>query len=402
MFLTHFQCSGCGAVHPANSLNQNCSNCGGVLQAFYDYEKARAFLKREDLLTRSPNIWRYKELLPLIDEAHIISKGEGWSPIIQLRRCGAELDLPGLYMKDESTQPCGTFKARACSVTVSANREWGPKPMIVCADSLEGLAWSSYAAAAGLPLAVLTLESELSEKAAQLILATGARLYAFKGDIALAASLAERSAKENGWLHVSSFYEPYRLEGKKTVGFEIAEQFDWKLPEVIVCMVDYSGPLFGIYRALRDMQALGWINRPLPRLVAVQVENDNELFKAWQARRPSMLPPKGPDPKEHKAVDRRLAFINQFGSTILDGLYKTLGCAVSVSRDEVSRAAANLGQKEGVPAGEAMAAIMAATARLRSEGWIKPREKTLLVNPETGIFRMPPIPYPAIQSLTLA
>lgn len=385
MFIKDFYCFRCGTRQEFEALNYRCTRCDGLLIAEYDYDKVRKFLKKEDLLRRAPTIWRYKELLPLADESNIVTKGEGLTPILPLKKIGKELGMQRLFMKDDSIMPCGTFKSRGASVTVSRALEAQCETIVAVADALECFAWACYASMAGLGAVLLSPAGAMPPSIGSAIRSTGARLNLYDGDTLEAEQLAQRSAEEHGWFHVSAFYEPYRLEGKKTLAFEILEAFEWKLPDVIICPANRDGAFLGVYRGLRDLQRLGWIPARLPRLVAVQEEGSAPIVKAWQERRIEILPARPADPTEPLHIDEQLKFESQSAHMVLDGVYKSLGCAVEVEAGQIEEARARLAAREGIIACRNGAASLAAAVKLAEEGWLDNGERVLLITPESGM-----------------
>lgn len=384
MFLKDFYCFRCGTRQIAEELNHRCLRCEGLLIADYDYDKISRFLNKEDLLHRAPTIWRYKELLPLADESNIVTKGEGMTPILPLKKIGKEMGLARLFMKDESLMPCDTFKARGASVAVSRALEAGCETIVAVAEAAECFAWACYAAAAGIGAVLLSPAAEMTPALENAIRSTGAKLNLYEGSAPEAERLAQRSAETHGWFHVSAFYEPYRLEGKKTLAFEILEAFEWKLPDVIICPANRDGAFLGIYRGLRDLQRLGWIPAKLPRLVAVQEEGNAPIVKAWEARRTEVVPSKSSDPTVPLHVDEDLKFEGQGAHFVLDGVYKSLGCAAEVGAARIDEARAKLAAREGIIASRNGASTLAAAVKLSAAGWLGSGERVLMISPDSG------------------
>ncbi|MDR2893120.1 MAG: threonine synthase [Deltaproteobacteria bacterium] len=388
MFLKDFYCSRCGSRYPAETAARRCPHCSGLLLADYDFERIKTFLTKDDLRTRTPNIWRYRELLPINDEANIISKGGGPSPLLPLKRVGKNLGVQRLFLKDESLQPCATFKSRGVAMAVSKALEMGFLAVAARAEQMEALAWACYCAAAGLKSVIYAPLGKISERNALAITYTGARLYLHEGregDEVNAEVLIDINASRYGWRHVAPCYDPYCLEGEKTMAFEIAESFAWELPDVIVSTASSSGALVGIYRGLRDLQRMGWISTKLPRLVAVQPEAHAPLVRAWRERKTEILPPAISGSLAVCHLDERAEVENQIAVILLDGIYKSLGCAVAVNGGEVAQAKATLAADEGILASDDGAAALAAVTSLTREGWIRPGEQVVMLNPEGGM-----------------
>ncbi len=383
MHLRHFFCPQCQTRYPAAKLNQRCAKCGSTMMSRYDYEGIKRNLAKQDLASRSQTLWRYKELLPVFDESNIVSLGEGMSPVLRLPRLEAVLQARELFIKDDSRLPCNSVRARVASVTVSKALELGARALIARTTCMEGLAWATYASRAGLALILLVAKDEVEENYKNAILKTGASLLLYEGAQAEADALAEKTATDYGWLNASAYYEPYRLEGKKTIGLEMAEQFEWNLPEVIICPVGGGGTLASIYKALRELGGIGWIPPQLPRLVAVQPERFAPIVRAFNSKQRVALIP------EHDGdinFDEDVEFSRQSSYIAMDGIYKTVGCAVSVTVEETTAAGCILASREGMLCEEKGQLAMAAAIKLARSGWIKKSDRVLLYNPEGAVF----------------
>ena len=266
--LTHLECSRCGRSYDASQIQGTCA-CGSPLAARYDLKRAAAWTSPAQI-ARPPSLWRYHELLPASSPAAVVSLGEGMTPLLAMPRLGAALGLPGLLMKDESPLPTGTFKARGAAVGVSRAAELGAAGVAMPTNGNAGAAWASYAARAGLPCLVAMPASAPAITRSECA-AAGTETYLVDGLINDAGRLiAAATAERPGYQDVSTLREPYRLEGKKTIGLEIAEQLGWRVPDVIVCPTGGGVGLIGIRKALAELTELGWIGSTPPRLVAVQ------------------------------------------------------------------------------------------------------------------------------------
>lgn len=377
MYLLDYTCPDCNNSRKSDA-GQRCPSCGGIMLARYDYAAIRNVFSKGDLTTRTRSIWRYRELLPLADESDIITRGEGVSPLVSLRKTSEMLGLPGLTMKDDSQQPCGSFKARVAALGVSRALEKGHKALVMRGDPVQLETWASYAARAGLGAVLLAQKNEVPTSSIERINAAGASLYLCEGHVAELEDLAERTAREHGWMLSSPFRDACYLEATKTIGYEIAEDFQWNMPDVIICPAGRVGPFTGMYRAMRDLQAIGWLNSGLPRMVAVQPGVHSPLVKAWQERATASARSGKVrrESREHRVFYRRMNFM------MLDAIYKTIGMAVSVEEDEVAESAALFGTLEGINAGEDAAMTLAAAIKLKRSGWLKPGERVTLYNPE--------------------
>src|SRR5215467_9300399 len=376
--LSHLECAACGASHDADQVQGTCS-CGSPLLARYETSKVPA--SRAQIAERPPDLWRYHELLPVRGAASVVSLGEGMTPLLALPRLGRSLGVPQLLMKDESLIPTGTFKARGAAVGVSRATELGVSGVAMATNGNAGAAWAAYAARAGLPsLVVMAADAPAVNRAE--CLAVGAELRVADGSIADAAKLvaAEVPARP-GYQDVSTLKEPYRIEGKKTMGLEIAEQLGWRLPDVIVYPTGGGVGIIGVYKALRELRELGWIGQRLPRLVAVQASGCAPIVKAFAS---------GAAESEPWPNARTVAFgitvpkaLGDF--LVLDALYATGGTAVAVNDEALladQRAAAQLEGTLLCPEG---AACVAAVRGLRASGWLSGDDEVVLLNTGTGL-----------------
>jgi threonine synthase len=332
------------------------------------------------LLSREPSLWRYHELLPVRAPEQIISLGEGWTPLLPLRRIGAMVGLDSLFVKDEGVIPTGSFKARGAAVGVSRARELGVKTLALPTNGNAGGAWATYAARAGIEAVIVMPEAAPAITRNECAI-SGARLFLVNGLISDAGAIVGRAIQTHGWYDASTLKEPYRIEGKKTMGYEIAEQFHWDVPEVILYPTGGGVGIIGIYKALRELQQLGWIGERLPRLVAVQAEGCAPLVRAWQ---------EGKSASTAWENATTIAFginvpkaLGDF--LVLEAVRKTHGCAVAVSDEELLRAQQALAASEGLFVCPEGAATFVAARKLRETGWIGQGERVVLLNTGTGL-----------------
>ena len=379
MFVTHLECSRCGATYESEQLVNLC-RCGGPLLVRYDLDKIKAHLTQEDLASRQPDLWRYRELLPVRESGNIISLGEGMTPLVKLEQLGAELSLSRLYMKDEGLLPTGSFKTRGAAVGVSRAKELGVETVAMPTNGNAGGAWSAYCARAGIESIIVMPTSAPAIHRTECAV-VGAKLFLVGGLISDAGGIVGRAVKERGYFDVSTLKEPYRIEGKKTMGLEIAEQFGWKLPDVIVYPTGGGVGIIGIHKALKELQEIGWVGDKLPRLVAVQAEGCAPIVKAWREQKSE---------SEFWPDARTVAFgltvpkaIGDF--IVLRGLYETEGCAVAVSDEDILKAVKTIAAKEGLFICPEGAATFCAAAQLANDGWIKPDEAVVLLNTGCGL-----------------
>jgi len=377
--LSHLECPKCAATYDADQVQQLCT-CGSPLLVRYDLEEAGKRLRKEDLPDRAPTLWRYKELLPVRDEANIVSLGEGMTPLVRFDRVGAADGFDNLYMKDEGTIPTGSFKARGAAVGVSRAKELGVDVLAMPTNGNAGGAWAAYAARAGIKATVVMPTSAPVITRNECDVA-GSDFYLVNGLISDAGKIVGRAIAEQGWYDASTLKEPYRIEGKKTMGYELAEQFGWDVPDVILYPTGGGVGLIGIYKALRELQEMGWIGDKMPRLVAVQATGCAPIVKAWEAG-------------EKASEFWNDAMTVAFGITVpkalgdflvLEAVYDTNGCAVAVEDDKILHAQRRLATLEGAFLCPEGAATYAAALQLKEQGWIQAHETVVLLNTGAGI-----------------
>jgi len=380
-YLSHLECSHCGQTYDAHQVQTFCPICQTPLLADYDWTAAAAHLKRDQFQARRKGMWRWHELLPVRDEAHIVTLGEGDTPILTLARLGDELGLQRLYLKDESLNPTGTFKARGLSAAVSRARELGVQRLTIPTAGNAGGALAAYAARAGIPAQVfMPADTPLANIEESRI--TGAEVTLVEGLISDAARLSVEAARQNGALDVSTFKEPYRMEGKKTMGYEIAEAFDWRLPDVIVYPAGGGMGLAAIWKAFGELRRLGWLEGDhLPRMVAVQAAGCAPVVAAFEKRAETC---EFWQNAHTQASGLRVP--KSFGDRlILQTLYESNGLALAVSDEEMMRAQQQLARCEGIFAAPEGAANVAALHHLIESNWLAADEQVLLLNTGTGL-----------------
>lgn len=378
--LSHLDCPRCGSRHDAARPHGLCG-CGSPLLARYDLEQVTATVRRADIATRPPDLWRYHELLPVAEPGRVVSLGEGMTPLLPLPRLGTSLGLPSLLLKDEGLIPTGTFKARGAAVGVSRAAELGASGVAMPTNGNAGAAWSVYAARAGLA-ALIVMPSAAPPITRVECVASGAELYLVDGLIGDAAALvADALAARPGYQDSGTLHEPYRLEGKKTMGLEIAEQLGWRLPDVIVYPTGGGVGIIGIYKALLELRALGWVEGDLPRLVAVQASGCAPIVAAFG---------RGAEVSETWPDARTVAFgltvpkaLGDF--LVLEALYSTGGTAVAVDDAELLADQRAIARLEGCFVCPEGAACVSAVRRLREAGWLTGREQVVMLNTGTGL-----------------
>lgn len=379
MYMSHLECPKCSAKHDPHKITQLCPECGAPLLVRYDLNKVKANLKKEDLVSRKPDLWRYRELLPLVDDQHKVTLGEGMTPLLALDKLGNKLGVE-LYLKDEGIIPSGTFKSRGAAVGVSRAKELGVKSLAMPTNGNAGASWAIYSAKADID-AYIVMPVDAPAITRNECAIAGAKLYLVNGLISDAGKIVGRAVAKLGCMDASTLKEPYRIEGKKTMGLEIAEQLNWEVPDVILYPTGGGVGLIGIYKAFRELQQLGWIGDKMPRMVAVQAEGCAPIVKAWEE-------------KKTASEFWNNASTVAFGITVpkalgdflvLDAIYQTNGCAVAVTDEAILKDQAELAAAEGAFVCPEGAANYTAAKKLRESGWIKPGEKVVLLNTGAGL-----------------
>src|SRR5687767_5729164 len=269
MNVTHLECALCGQKHEARRLLNLCSACGKPLLVRYDLERAKATLTKESLATRRSDMWRYREVLPVDNDENIVSFGEGWTPLLRASRLGERVGIKELYIKDESQNPTQSFKARGMAAAVSMAKELGATKLAVPSAGNAAGALAAYSARAGLECFIF-MPSDTPRANVVECEQTGAHVTLMDGLITDCGAEVGRRKEAEGWFDVSTLKEPYRIEGKKTLGYELAEQLGWTLPDVIVYPTGGGTGLIGMWKAFDEMEKMGWIRSDRPRMVTVQ------------------------------------------------------------------------------------------------------------------------------------
>ena len=362
---THLQCSATGTPYHKERL-QGYSAAHKPLVAHYDLSGG---LDRDLLRDRPMNMWRYRELLPVEQEENIVSLGEGMTPIVSFQSNDQVL------LKDEAINPTGSFKARGLSMAISKAKELGVRKCVIPTAGNAGGAMSAYCARAGLEAHVYMPE-ETPDVFKQECRFFGAKVNLVDGTISDCAR-AIKQESEQDWFDVSTLKEPYRLEGKKTMGFEIAEQLNWQLPDVIIYPTGGGTGLIGIWKAFAEMEQLGWIDSYRPRMVVVQTDACYPIVEAWQAGKTLA----GTFPNPAKTMANGLRVPAAFGDQmILEAVNQSQGCAVTVSESDMLDGIKEVASQEGVLLSPEGSAVYKAYQKLDRQGWIKREDKVLLIN----------------------
>src|SRR5881275_257222 len=377
MFLKHLECSACGLEHELSRLQNLCRSCNKPLFAIVDLAAASRTLQRETLPTRDKSVWRYREVLPLPGDVEPVSLGEGGTPLVRAEKFGNDIDL---WIKDESINPTQSFKARGMSVAVSMAKHLGATKLAVPSAGNAGGALAAYAARAGLEAHVFmprdTPQSNIIE-----CRGLGAHVTLIDGLITdCGAEIARHKAKE-GWFDMSTLKEPYRVEGKKTLGYELAEQFNWQLPDVILYPTGGGTGLVGMWKAFGEMEALGWIGKKRSRMFAVQAAGCAPIVRAFEAGEKTAA--EFPDAHTMASGLRVPKAIGDF--LVLNILRQSNGGAIAIDDKEMIRMGREVGSSEGLFVAPEAAACFAALKSLRSAGKIGSDERVVIFNTGSGI-----------------
>jgi len=373
--ITHLECSKCGEKHSHGKLQNLCA-CGGPLLARYDLARAARTMTREALKSRPANMWRYAEVLPAREA---VSLGEGMTPVIHARRLGAQLGLDALYIKDEGLNPTGSFKARGLSAAVTRAKELGAKALAIPTAGNAGGALAAYAAAAGIPC-VIVMPVDTPSANMMECEAFGADVRKLDGLISDCGRYVGEHKEEEGWFEVSTLKEPYRIEGKKTMAYELWEQFGGGLPDVIVYPTGGGVGLIGMCKAFEEMETMGWIGRERPRMVVVQATGCAPIVEAY-IRGESSAPPW----QNAATIASGLRVPKALGDfLVLAGVRATQGTVVMATDDEMLAAGKELASMEGIFAAPEGAATVVAARKLVKERWIKAHERVVLFNTGCG------------------
>ncbi len=379
-YLIHLECPECGEIFQADRLQTICQACQSPLLARYDVDRIVAQVDLSNLAQRGSGIVHWAELLPLDDPHHAVTLGEGDTPLIEASKVVGDSGVQHLYIKEEGVNPTGTFKARGLAMAVSRAVELGVTAFVIPTAGNAGGALAAYAARAGVEAHVFMPADAPSLNQAE-VLAHGADLHLVDGLIDEAGRQAVEAAGTHGWFNVSTFREPYRVEGKKIMGLELAEDFDWHLPDVIIYPTGGGTGLVGMWKAFDELEALGWIDSHRPRMVSVQASGCAPVVRALE-----------------QGADRTHPWLNAHtvaaglrvpavfaDRLILNAIRASLGTAVAVDDDAILKAQADLAQLEGILACPEGAATLAGLRKLKQAGWIRANQDVVLFNTGSGL-----------------
>jgi len=380
MHVKNLECSFCHREYEARRLQNVCTECGKPLLVRYDLKRIAKFLTRQALYARRSDLWRYREMLPVRREDNIVTLGEGWTPLLPARRLGASLGMSHLIIKDESQNPTQSFKARGMSVAVSMARELGAKKLAVPSAGNAAGALAAYCARGGLSAYIFMPRDTPRANVIECEVA-GAHVTLIDGLITDCGAEVARRKEAEGWFDVSTLKEPYRIEGKKTLGYEIAEQSEWTLPDVIVYPTGGGTGLVGMWKAFDELQQLGWIGEKRPRMISVQAAGCAPIVRAFEAG--TRFAEEFENAQTLASGLRVPKAIGDF--LILDAIRESGGTAIAVTDEELMEGARELARTEGIFAAPEGGACVPALRKLLARGDVKPDESVVLFNTGSGI-----------------
>jgi threonine synthase len=380
-YLSHLECSECHRTYDANILQTICPEDKLPLLVRYDLDRAKRELNRDQFGSPRPNsLWRWLELLPIDDQTDRVDLGEGGTPHLHINRLGSQLGFKKIWIKDEGQNPTGSFKARGMAVAVTRAKVLGVKEFVVPTAGNAGGAAAAYVARAGLTIHIY-MPKDAPRANIDECRAAGADVHLIDGLINNAGIIAAEDAKQNGWFDLATLREPYRIEGKKTMGYEIAQDFGWNLPDVIVYPAGGGTGLIGIWKAFDEMQQLGWIDQvKRPRMVAVQTIGCQPVVKAFNEKKEvSELH------MNAQTIAAGLRVPKPLGDRLmLRAIRESSGTAIAVSDQDIIEITQQLVRTEGLSIAYEGAATIVAAKQLLDRGWLKPDERVLCINTGAG------------------
>ncbi len=381
MNVTHLECANCHQEHEANVLQNLCRECGKPLLVRYDLAKAAETLTKESLKSRAENLWRYAEVLPVENPENIVSFGEGYTPLHKTDRLAAVLPLKlNIYIKDESVNPTQSFKARGMSAAVSMAKELGVTKVAAPSAGNAGGALAAYAARAGMETFIFMPRDTPRANVVECE-QTGANVTLVDGLINDCGKIVAERKDAEGWFDVSTLKEPYRVEGKKTMGYELAEQLNWTLPDVILYPTGGGTGLIGMWKAFDEMEAMNWIDSKRPRMVSVQSIGCAPIVKAFHDG--EVFAPEFPNAHTVASGLRVPKAIGDF--IILDALRKSNGTAIAVSDEDLVHAVKEIGKLEGIFTAPEAAACLPALRQMIEQNLVTENESVVIFNTGAGV-----------------
>lgn len=378
-FVTHLECSNCKLELESERLWNLCPSCKKPLLVRYDLDEIRKTVTRDDIAHREQNLWRYEEVLPVRKDIYKYTLGEGCTPLIYARNLGDRIKFSGLFIKEEGMNPTTSFKARGLVMAVSRAKELGVRALSIPSAGNAAGAMSAYAALAGIP-AFVFMPKDVPQPFIAECKALGATVRLIDGLITDCGRIAANELVTHNRFDVSTLKEPYRLEGKKTMGYEVAEQLGWRLPDVIIYPTGGGTGLIGMWKAFDEMEKLGWIDSKRPRMVTVQSDGCAPMVRAFKKGEEFAEP--WQNAKTVADGLRVPAAVGDF--LILRTLRESNGTAVAVSDNEMIHAANLIGQTEGLFVSPEGGATLAAFQKLRMKNWIEEDETVILFNTGSG------------------
>ena len=378
--LTHLDCTRCGAAYESERLWRLSPCCDKPLYARYDLASLAPHFQPAALRGREPTLWRYAEVLPVRDPRFRLTLGEGMTPLLASARLAAALGVRQLWLKDEGQNPTASFKARGLALAVARAWELGARELALPTAGNAGSAAAAYGAAAGLPVHIVAPDDTpypFVEEMRQL----GADLELIPGLITDAGARIAEGVKAHGWFDLSTLKEPYRVEGKKTMGYELFEQLGGRLPDVIIYPTGGGTGLVGMWKAFEEMEALGWIGAGRPRMVSVQAEGCAPVVRAWENGAQEAEP--WVDAHTYASGLRVPRAVGDF--LMLNAIRASGGAAVAVSDEAMAEAVSLVGRCTGVFAAPEGGAVAAAVPLLLQRGWLRPDEEVLLFITGSGL-----------------
>jgi threonine synthase len=379
-FLSHLECTHCGSKYSPDELHTVCPNCGKVLFARYDLGGASKNSFRDELAKREWTMWRWRELMPVRDEANIVTLGEGMTPLLHAKRLGGKHGFDRLFVKEEGLNPTGSFKARGLSAAVSRAKELGVTSIALPSAGNAAGAAAAYGAAAGFQTYVFMPEDapEINKIESGIC---GAHVYLVKGLIGDAGRIVRELGPARGWFDVSTLREPYRVEGKKTMGLELAEQFNWELPDAIIYPTGGGTGIIGMWKAFEELEQIDWVSGRRPKMISVQASGCAPIVKAYKEEEATALPW-----QNAQTIAAGLRVPHPFADyLILRVIRESGGTGVAVTDDEIRAAMEEWARLEGMFVSPESAASYAAFKRLASSGFLKPTERVVLFNTGAGL-----------------
>jgi threonine synthase len=375
-FVTHLECANCGQRYDATRVHNLCTSCQRPLWVRYDLEALKKTFSKRTLFGRPTTIWRYLEMLPVRDPDHIVSLTETVTPILETRRLAAEFGVKHLYVKDESRLPTGSFKARGMALAVSKAKEFGITKVAVPTAGNAGGALAAYAARAGIEAYVFMPEDTplINQKECYL---AGAKTFLVNGLITDCGRIVGEGKTAKGWFDVSTLKEPYRIEGKKTMGLEVAEQFDWELPDVILYPPGGGTGLIGMWKAFNELEALGWLKAPRkPRMISCQSDGCAPIAVAFETKQ--RFAKKFENAKTIASGIRVPAAVGDF--MILDAVRESGGVALATREEDIPKWMQLASSKEGIALCPESGVCLGALETLLQRKLIQPDERILIFN----------------------